>query len=99
MTPDAKLDALFAAARPPARDYAFEATVAERVARRRAWGAFLALTPWIIAAAAVVWGLQPTLAPLVESIGPAFQPAGSTLVGAALVTGFALWVSARFSRA
>lgn len=99
MTPDAKLDALFAAARPPARDYAFEATVAQRVARRRAWGAFLALTPWIIAAAAVLWGLRPAIAPLLESIGPAFQPVGATLVGAALVASVALWVSQRFSRA
>lgn len=99
MTPDAKLDALFAAARPPARDYAFEATVAERVARHRAWGAFLALTPWIIAAGAVFWALRPALAPLLESIGPAFQPVGATLVGAGLIAAFALWAVGRFSEA
>ncbi len=99
MTPDAKLDALFAAARPPARDHAFEATVAQHVARRRAWGTVGALTPWAVAGAAVLWGLRPALASLLESVGPAFEPAGATLAGAAVVAGCALWLSQRFSRA
>ena len=99
MTPEAKLDALFAAARPPARDYAFEATVAQAVARRRAWATIGALTPWAIAGAAVLWGLRPALTPLLQSIEPALQPTGAILTGAVLVAGLALWVSQRFSEA
>ena len=97
MTPEAKLNALFAAARPPARDFPFEATVAQAVARRRAWATVGALTPWTIAAAAILWGLRPALTPLLQTLEPALQPTGVILTGAALAAGLALWTARRFS--
>jgi hypothetical protein len=97
MTPDAKLKALFAADRPPARDYLFEAEVAERVARRRAWATVGALTPWAVAATAALWGLSPAVGPFVASLGPALEAAGVVLAGTAVAAGTALWLSWRFS--
>jgi hypothetical protein len=61
MTPDDILNAYLEAAAAPARDLAFEATVAERVARRRAIASVAALAPWCAAAAAGLWGLQPAI--------------------------------------
>jgi hypothetical protein len=97
MTPDAKLNALFATARPPARDYVFEAEVAERVARRRAWATVGALTPWAVAATAALWGLRPVVGPFAASLGPALEPVGLMLAGTAVATGAALWLARRFS--
>jgi hypothetical protein len=96
MTPDAKLNALFAAARPPARDYLFEAAVAERVARRRVWATLAALTPWVLAATAALWGLRPVVGPLADSLGPALEPVGLMLASTAVTVGTALWLSGRF---
>ena len=50
MTPEQKLSALFAAEAPPARDYAFEARMAQAIALRRAWMTVAALVPWAVAA-------------------------------------------------
>lgn len=99
MTPEAKLDALFAAARPPQRDPVFQAEVARRVARRRAWGTVAALTPWIVATTVVLWALQPVVGPFVDSLAPALEPAAMTLIGAAAVAGMAHWLSGRLSAA
>ena len=55
MTPERKLAALFAAEAPPARDFAFQAAVARRIAARRAWMTVVALLPWTIAATALLW--------------------------------------------
>ena len=55
MTPEDKLAAFFAEATPPARDLAFQAMVAERVARRRALATVFALVPWTIAAIVLCW--------------------------------------------
>jgi hypothetical protein len=97
MTPEAKLDALFAAARPPERDYAFQTEVARRVARRRAWGTVAALTPWIVAATVVLWALRPVVGPMADSLAEALEPVAMTLIGAATVAGVALWLSGRVS--
>ena len=96
MTPDAKLKALFRADRPPARDYLFEAAVAERVARRRVWATLAALTPWGLAATAALWGLRPAVGPFAASLGPALEPVGLMLAGTAAAAGTALWLSRRF---
>ena len=45
MTPEDKLNALFAAERPAAPDYGFQAELARRIAVRRAW----AMTPGMAA--------------------------------------------------
>ena len=61
MTPDDILSAYLKTDAAPARDLVFEATVAERIARRRAIASVAALVPWCAAAAAGLWGLQPVL--------------------------------------
>lgn len=97
MTPERKLAVLFAAEAPPARDLAFQAGVARRIAARRAWMTVGALIPWTIAATALLWGLSPVVAPLAESIAAALEPTAmvlATALGAGLA---ARWLARRFS--
>jgi uncharacterized membrane-anchored protein len=97
MTPEQKLKALFAAEAPPARDYAFEARMAQALALRRAWMTVFALVPWGVAASAVLWALIPVVGPIRDSLGPALQPAAAILAGAAVTAVAALWLSRRFN--
>ena len=98
MTPEQKLAALFAADAPPARDYAFQAVVAGRIAARRAWLTVLALTPWAIAATALLWALQPMIGPLSQGLAEIISPI-ATVAAIASVAGFtALQLSRRVSR-
>lgn len=98
MTPEQKLSALFAAEVPPARDYAFQARMAQAIALRRAWMTVAALVPWAVAAVAVLWALIPVVGPMSESLGTALQPAAAMLAGAAVTAGAAMWLSRRFGR-
>ncbi|MDO9587758.1 MAG: hypothetical protein Q8R45_07990 [Brevundimonas sp.] len=98
MTPEQKLSALFAAEAPPARDYAFQARVAQAIALRRAWMTVAALVPWAVAAVAVLWALVPVIGPMGDSLGAALQPAAAMLAGAAATAICALWLSWRFNR-
>lgn len=98
MTPEQKLAALFAAEAPPARDYGFEARMAQAIALRRAWMTVAALVPWAVAAVAVLWALIPVVGPMSESLGTALQPAAAMLAGAAVTAAAALWLSRRFGR-
>jgi uncharacterized membrane protein len=87
MTPDQKLQTLFAEAAPPNRDYAFEAEVARRIARRRAVFSVAAMTPWAIVSACALWGVRPLLPSLGDGLA-AVNPIAAALVGAlALVAG------------
>src|SRR6476660_5659008 len=93
MTPEEKLQLIFAAQRPPARDFAFETRLAERVALRRALAAVLAMAPWAVAAVAVLWAAQPIVAELGASLSsvaspllPALGLSGATLLLAVLLT-------------
>ena len=97
MTPERKLAALFAAEAPPARDFAFQAAVARRIAARRAWMTVVALLPWTIAATALLWALSPVVAPLAESLAVAAQPTAMVLVTALAAGLAARWLSRRFS--
>lgn len=98
MTPEQKLQALFAAEAPPARDYAFQAQVAQRLALRRAWVTVVALVPWGIAAIAILWALIPIVGPLGEDIA-ALMPAAAMLAGVAVSAVAALALARRFSAA
>ncbi len=98
MTPEQKLSALFAAEAPPARDYAFQARMAQAIALRRARMTVVALVPWAVAAVAVLWALIPVVGPMSESLGAALQPAAAMLAGAAVTAAAALWLSRRFGR-
>lgn len=98
MTPEQKLAALFAAEAPPARDYVFQARMAQAIALRRAWMTVAALVPWAVAAVAVLWALIPVVGPMGESLGAALQPAAAMLAGAAVTAVAALWLSRRFGR-
>ncbi|GAA0624884.1 hypothetical protein GCM10009422_21720 [Brevundimonas kwangchunensis] len=91
MTPEQKLDALFAADAPPARDYAFEADVAERIARRRAWLTVVALSPWALIAGIVLWALQPVLAGLSIELAVLIQPLALVLGASTVAVGVGLW--------
>lgn len=97
MTLEQKLSALFAAEAPPAREYGFQARMAQAIALRRAWMTVAALVPWVVAAVAILWALVPVVGPLSDSLGPALQPAVAMLAGAAVTAGVALWMSRRLS--
>jgi hypothetical protein len=98
MTPEQKLKALFAAETPPARDYAFQAQLAQRIALRRAWMTVAALMPWGVAAIAILWALIPVVGPLGEDMA-ALVPAAGMLAGVGISAAAALWLSRRFSAA
>lgn len=97
MTPDQKLEALFLADRPPARDYAFEIDVARRVAVRRAWLTGFALVPWSAIAALLLWALDSALAPVMAGFATSAVPLAMTLTLAGTGVAAALWLSRRFS--
>lgn len=96
-TPEEKLAALFAAEAPPARDYGFQARMAQAMALRRAWITVAALVPWAVAAMAVLWALIPVVGPMSDSLGTALQPAAAMLAGAAITAVAALWLARRFN--
>lgn len=98
MTPEQKLQALFAAEAPPARDYAFQARIAQRIALRRAWMTVAALVPWAAAAMAILWALIPVVEPLTEQMA-ALIPAAGMLAGVAVSAVAALALARRFSAA
>lgn len=98
MTPEQKLQALFAREAPPARDHAFQARLAQRIALRRAWMTVAALIPWGIAAVAILWALVPVVGPLGEDIA-ALMPAAVMLAGVAVSAVAALALARRFSAA
>ncbi|KQW79846.1 hypothetical protein [Brevundimonas sp. Root1279] len=98
MTPEQKLAALFAADAPPARDYGFQTLVAGRIAARRAWLTVLALTPWAIASAALLWALQPMIHPLSQGLAAVIGPLASILAIASVAGFSALQLSRRVSR-
>lgn len=94
MTPEETLSAFFSEAEPPARDFAFQAEVAERVARRRAFATVAALVPWTIAAIALCWSLGPLVWPAVEGLSQTLAPAVAILTTTALAVAV-LMASAR----
>ena len=97
MTPESKLDSLFAADAPPARDYAFEAEVARRVALRRAWLTAAATAPWAIVGTVLVWALVRSLGPALHANAEALAPTAMAVTVAAAGAAAALWLSRRFS--
>ena len=80
MTPEDKLAAFFAEATPPVRDLAFQAELAERVARRRAFATVGALIPWTIAAIVLCWAIGPMMGPVIEGLGQTLAPAAVILM-------------------
>lgn len=76
---DARLKAAFALDEPPARDWAFQAEVLERVARARLRRSLVNLVPFLIAAVAALWATGPLLLPLLESLGEGLLPAAAIL--------------------
>jgi len=99
MTPEAKLEGLFAADAPPVRDYAFEVEVAQKVALRRAWLTAAATAPWAIVGTVLLWALVRSVGPALETTAEALAP--TALAGAIAAAGAvaALWLSRRFSAA
>ncbi len=80
MTSDDKLAAFFAEATPPVRDLAFQADVAERVARRRAFATVISLIPWTIAAMVLCWVIGPMMGPVTDGLGRTLVPAATILM-------------------
>lgn len=89
---DAKLAAFFAAAEPPARDYAFTAEVMAKVARRRLRADLAALSLASLAGAAVLWALWPSISPVIQEISHALAPAAAALL---VVMGVSVLVTGR----
>lgn len=94
-TPEAKLQALFAADRPPARDLAFQARVAERIARRRLAAASLTVGLWAAVAALVLWLVRPMFGPLSWALGQTAAAAGPVLALALVSLAGGLWMATR----
>lgn len=93
MTPEDKLNALFAAERPKTPDYVFQAAVAQKMAVRRAWLTVLAMAPWAIAAMAGLWALQPVIEPLRDSLNVFLPTVAGTLLIAGATAVSALWLA------
>ncbi len=98
MTPEQKLAALFAAETPPRRDYAFEALVAERVARRRAWLAVVAMMPWLMVSGIVLWALSPLLETLAQDLALVITPVAFVAVLGTVATVTGLWLVSALQR-
>jgi len=98
MTPEQKMNALFAAEAAPSRDFGFQAAVVARIARHRAWATVLSLVPWLVAATAGLWGLQPLIGAVADQTAPVLAPVAMTLtlVGGSLIAG--LWLIRRLGR-
>lgn len=96
MTPERKLQALFAEEAPSARDWAFEAVVAERIARRRAVFSVAAIAPWAAVGALALWAGEPMLRAAGETLA-ALNPAAPLVVGGGLAAGLALWLTQRLT--
>ncbi|NJC42096.1 hypothetical protein GGQ87_002391 [Brevundimonas alba] len=97
MTPDRKLEAFFAADRPSSRDYAFQIEVARRIAKRRAWMTGLALIPWALIGAVLLWALDTAAGPYVGGLADTALPVAMALTLAVAGAGAALWLTRRFS--
>lgn len=87
MTPEARLQAFFAAETPPVRDLAFEAEVARRVAARRAVARVAALTPLAVAGAVLLWAVRLLMADLdsLSAVIPVLSAGGLALIGSVLL--------------
>ncbi|NBB53451.1 hypothetical protein GVN24_34810 [Rhizobium sp. CRIBSB] len=93
MTPEDKLNALFAAERPRTPDYGFQAAVAQKLALRRAWLTVLASVPWAMAAMSGLWALQPVIEPLRDSLNVFLPTVAGTLLIAAATAVAGLWLA------
>lgn len=95
MTPEARLEALFAAEAPPPRDLMFEAEVARQVAARRAVFRVAALLPLTVAVAVLLWATRPLIAGLTvpPDVIQAATAGGLASIGAMIL----VWMSGRFS--
>jgi hypothetical protein len=105
MTPEQKMAALFAVETPPARDFAFEVRMAQRIATRRFQARIAAMIPLTIAAAAILWGLQPlwpTIQATLAETGAATRdllPALVLTASAGAAAAVVVWLSGRLRRA
>lgn len=93
MTPDDKLKALFATDRPRAPDYLFQAAVAERVARRRAWATVAAAAPWGVASATGLWAIAPVLPEVFAPLNSVAASVGGVLGICALALMGGRWLA------
>ncbi len=91
MDADDRLKRLLADSAVPARDFAFQTTVMQRVARRRFLFSLLALAPWAGLAAFLLWVVRP---PLGQAAAGASSAAG--VIAALLVL---VWAARALGRA
>ena len=82
---DDRLKALFAEDEPPARDLMFSAAVMEKVVRRRFIEDVVLLSGATLVGGVVLWGLWPTLTPVVTSLSQGLAPVAACLTLAAIV--------------
>jgi hypothetical protein len=98
MTPEQKLDLLLGRAAPPARDFGFQAEIAQRIALRRAWWRAAAMLPWLMISCVVMWALAPFLSEQWPKFVSALALQVGALAGSALLALSALWLTQRLSR-
>lgn len=98
MTPEQKLDLLLGRAAPPARDFGFQADLAQRVALRRAWWRAAALLPWLMISCVVMWALGPYLTDQGPKLVSALALPVGALTGSTLLVICILWLTQRLSR-
>ncbi|WP_296815640.1 hypothetical protein [Brevundimonas sp.] len=91
MDADERLKRLLADSSVPARDFGFQAAVMERVARRRLLFSLLALLPWAVLSAVLLWLAAPHLGE------PAAAPSSVTGVAASVLV--LVWAARRLARA
>lgn len=76
---DDRLKAAFTAAAPPPRDMAFTARVLQRIERRALLIDLAFQAAFALAAAGLLWGLWPRLAPIVQDWAPTATTAVAVL--------------------
>jgi len=82
---DARLKALFAEDLPPARDAVFQATLMERVARRRFYLDVALISGACTVLGVVLWAVWPAIAPPVTEASQQLAPVAATLTLAAVM--------------
>jgi hypothetical protein len=94
MDAEAKLAALWAEDRPPARDPLFAIAVMERMERRRLWWRFLTeLVPTVVLLAVAGWALAPAITDLVTVIAAGAADVTTTGLAVALSVMLGVWLA------
>ena len=96
---DDPLAALWAATQAPARDFAFELAVQQRIARRGLIIDMAGYAAAAVAGGAAVWAALPAAAQVLGGLAAGFNVAGPLMAAAAVASGAAVWLMRPFEEA